>query len=107
LRTATTLASGSGAVGALLRLVVASVAFSILYAGVIIALHGGPEPLYGFARLVPDMLPWRRAAKRALMNESAQFGSNEVEPEAVEYAASSAAQAGRSDAAMTERIKAR
>lgn len=106
LRAATTLAAGSGAAAALLRIVVASFVFSALYAAVIMILHGGPEPLYGFARLVPDMLPWRRAAKRALIEERAQFGSNDLEPDAVEYAASSAARASRPDAALAEKIKA-
>lgn len=107
LRAATTLALASGAAGALLRLLLASVAFSVLYAGVIILLHGSAEPLYGFARLVPDMLPWRRSAKRALTNETAQYGSNELEPEAVEYAASSAARASSTDPPLADKVKAR
>jgi PST family polysaccharide transporter len=106
LRAATTLALASGAAGALLRLLFASVVFSVLYAGAIVILHGSAEPLYGFARLVPDMLPWRRPAKRALINENAQFGSNDLEPDAVEYAASSAAQAGRTDAPRADKAKA-
>ncbi len=72
MRSATTLASSAGAEGALLRLAVASLVFTVLYLVAIVVLHGGPEPIYGFVRLVPDMLPWRRAAKRALAAQASE-----------------------------------
>jgi O-antigen/teichoic acid export membrane protein len=42
----------------LARIVSISLLFVILYLGAVLLLHGGPEPLYRFARLLPDMLPW-------------------------------------------------
>jgi polysaccharide transporter, PST family len=43
--------------GALVRMVATSLLFLVLYLAAIIALHGGPEPLFRFARLLPEMLP--------------------------------------------------
>ena len=43
-----------------LRLLSTSLLFLVLYLGAVILLHGGPSPLYRFARLIPEMLPGRR-----------------------------------------------
>lgn len=50
-----------GILGAIARIVTIAVLFSILYLGTVIFLHGGPDPLYRFARLLPDMLPSARS----------------------------------------------
>jgi O-antigen/teichoic acid export membrane protein len=47
----------SGSMGALNRIVVASLLFAPLYLGMVLLLHGGPAPLYQFARLMREMLP--------------------------------------------------
>ena len=51
------LASAPGISGAMLRVTVTLISFSPLYIGAIILLHGGPDPLYSFAHLLPEMLP--------------------------------------------------
>ena len=43
-----------------LRLLSTSLLFLVLYLGAVVLLHGGPSPLYRFARLIPEMLPGRR-----------------------------------------------
>lgn len=48
-----------GALGAVARILTISLLFSALYIGAVILLHGGPEPLYRFAKLLPDMVPSR------------------------------------------------
>jgi O-antigen/teichoic acid export membrane protein len=45
------------ALGAIARIVIISVLFSALYVGAVIFLHGGPQPLYRFAQLLPDLIP--------------------------------------------------
>ena len=85
MRSATTLASSAGAEGALLRLAVASLVFTVLYLVAIVVLHGGPEPIYGFVRLVPDMLPWRRAAKRALAAQASEASGDAGQADAAPF----------------------
>ena len=51
------LASAPGILGALARIVATSLVFVVLYIGAVIFFHGGPDPLYRIARLLPDMLP--------------------------------------------------
>jgi len=60
-----------GILGALARIVTISLLFSILYLGAVIFLHGGPDPLYRFARLLPDMLPWARPRESLPPSEAA------------------------------------
>ena len=55
------LLSAPGVLGALERIVTTSLLFAILYVGAIIIFHGGPEPLYRFARLLPEMLQGKRS----------------------------------------------
>ena len=55
--------AGASVFGALTRIVATSTLFSTLYLGSVVLLHGGAEPLYRFARLVPDLIPWTRFAK--------------------------------------------
>lgn len=57
------LVAALGAVGALARVLTTSVLFAILYLGGVTLLHGGPEPIYRFATLLPDMLPRVRSQK--------------------------------------------
>jgi PST family polysaccharide transporter len=54
------LAAAPGIPKVLARIVSTSLLFLILYLGAVLLLHGGPEPLYRFARLLPDMLAWAR-----------------------------------------------
>jgi O-antigen/teichoic acid export membrane protein len=49
-----------GILGALTRIAVTSLLFTSLYLAAIILLHRGPDPLYRFVRLLPDVLPWVR-----------------------------------------------
>lgn len=62
-----------GALGALARVVTISVLFSALYIAAVILLHGGPEPLYGFAKLLPDMVSWKSSTSSST-SEAAEFG---------------------------------
>jgi polysaccharide transporter, PST family len=55
------LVAASGIFGALARIVSTSLLFAVLYLGAVTFLHGGPDHLYRFARLVPEMLPWYRS----------------------------------------------
>jgi O-antigen/teichoic acid export membrane protein len=59
MRTVSFLAVRATALGAFTRILEISSIFSVLYLGAVILLHGGPEPLLGFARLLPDVLPFR------------------------------------------------
>lgn len=52
-----------GIQGAAARIAVASVLFLVLYLAAVIALHGGLDPLYRFAGLIPDMVPWKRSSE--------------------------------------------
>lgn len=49
-----------GIPGALLRIVTSSLLYSALYLGAVVLFHGGPDQLYGFAKLVLDVLPSTR-----------------------------------------------
>jgi O-antigen/teichoic acid export membrane protein len=55
------LVAAPGIPGALARIGTTSSLFVVLYLGAVIFLHGGPEPLYRVARLLPDMLPMARS----------------------------------------------
>jgi O-antigen/teichoic acid export membrane protein len=57
------LAGAPGSAGAVERIVTISLIFSVLYAAAVVLLHGGCEPFYQVARLVPDMLPWARLSQ--------------------------------------------
>jgi O-antigen/teichoic acid export membrane protein len=59
------LLSSPSALLALARIVIISVLFSALYVGAVILLHGGPEPLYRFAKLLPDLIPGRFSTARS------------------------------------------
>jgi O-antigen/teichoic acid export membrane protein len=54
------LVAAPGVLGALERIVTTSSLFTFLYLGAVIAFHGGPDPLYRFARLLPEMIHGRR-----------------------------------------------
>ena len=64
-----------GILGALARIVTLSLLFSVLYLSAIIFLHGGPDPLYRFARFLPIMLPWVRSQESPSPSEAAPPGS--------------------------------
>ena len=55
------LVAAPGLLGAVTRIVTTSLLFAVLYLGTVIFLHGGPDPLYRFARLLSDVLPWTRS----------------------------------------------
>jgi PST family polysaccharide transporter len=57
------LVAAPGSVGAVERIVTVSLILLVLYAAAVILLHGGCEPFYQMARLVPDMLPWAKLSK--------------------------------------------
>ena len=62
-----------GAFGSLARIVTTSMLFSALYLAAVMFLHGGPEPLYGFAKLLPDMVPWKSSTSYSTC-EAAESG---------------------------------
>jgi O-antigen/teichoic acid export membrane protein len=62
-----------GAFGALARIVTTSTLFAALYLAAVMFLHGGPEPLYGFAKLLPDMVPWKSSTSYSTC-EAAESG---------------------------------
>jgi PST family polysaccharide transporter len=74
-----------GILGAMARIVSIFLLFSVLYLGAVIILHGGPDPLYRFARLLPDMLPLAKSRESLLPSEAAPPGSPSahVDPVAV------------------------
>lgn len=57
IREMSSLVHTQGILAAVARIITTSLLFSVLYLGAIILLHGGPAPLYRFAKLLPDMLP--------------------------------------------------
>lgn len=69
----------SGILGAFSRIVMISSLFSVLYLGAVIVLHGGPDPIYRFAKLLPDMFSWVRSRNSLPPSEAAR-----LTPEAVE-----------------------
>ena len=69
----------SGILGAFSRIVMISSLFSVLYLGAVIVLHGGPDPIYRFAKLLPDMFSWVRSRNSLPPSEAARLA-----PEAVE-----------------------
>ena len=77
------LVGAPGIPGALARTVVTSLLFLVLYLAAIIMLHGGPDPLYRFARLLPEMLPWTKSRKSISPPETAPPGLESVPEEPV------------------------
>jgi O-antigen/teichoic acid export membrane protein len=69
------LVAAPGILKALARIVSTTLLFAVLYLIAVIFLHGGPDPLYRFARLVPDMLPWARSRESLPPSEAAPPGS--------------------------------
>jgi hypothetical protein len=59
-----------GALGAAVRLVAISSLFTALYLGAVILLHGGCDPLYRFAKLLPDMVPWVKLSRSPGLSEA-------------------------------------
>lgn len=64
-----------GILGAIARIVTIALLFSVLYLGAIIILHGGTDPLYRFASLLPDMLPLAKFRESRSPSEAASPGS--------------------------------
>jgi PST family polysaccharide transporter len=60
----------AGIPGAFARIVVVSLLFSVLYLAAVIILHGGSEPLYRFASLLQDMVPWARSSNSLRVTEA-------------------------------------
>jgi len=50
--------SDTDSIGAIMRIVIVSTVFGILYICAVIALHRGYEPLHQVGRLLRDMVPW-------------------------------------------------
>jgi len=50
-------------IAAIQRIIVMCALYLALYLAAIVVFYGGPQPLYRFARLVPDLLPWNRARR--------------------------------------------
>lgn len=59
-----------GSQGATVRVLAVSVLFSVLYLGAIILLHRGSAPLYDFAGLLREMLPWDKLSRRQTASAS-------------------------------------
>lgn len=59
--------AGPSALGALKHTLLIFPLTSFLYLLAVIILHGGVDPLVGFAKLIPDLVPWQRTAKRAMV----------------------------------------
>ena len=69
-----------GIPGALARIVATSLLFLVLYLGAIITLHGGPDPLYRFASLLPEMLPWAKSRQSLPEPQGAPLGPQSAHP---------------------------
>lgn len=65
LRNITSLVVPQGLLAAFSRIACTSVLFVALYLLMVTILHGGPEHLFRFARLIPEMLPSSRRRKDA------------------------------------------
>jgi O-antigen/teichoic acid export membrane protein len=63
------LITAPGAIGAAVRLVTISSLFTVLYLGAVILLHGGCDPLYRFATLLPDIVPWAKLSRSPALSE--------------------------------------
>ena len=74
--------AGSSVFGALTRIAAISSLFAALYLGAVVLFHGGPEPLFRFARLLPDLMPWGRSAKSSGQLEAsvASLKNSQTEP---------------------------
>jgi O-antigen/teichoic acid export membrane protein len=64
MRSAGSLADLPGWSGALVRAIVTSLLFGLLYIGSIILVHGGYAPLRTFAGVIQDMIAWKKAPER-------------------------------------------
>jgi O-antigen/teichoic acid export membrane protein len=64
------LITAPGALGAAVRLVTLSSLFTVLYLGAVILLHGGCDPLYRFAKLLPDVVPWAKLSRSPALSEA-------------------------------------
>jgi O-antigen/teichoic acid export membrane protein len=71
-----------GASGAAIRIGLVSVTFWGLYLVTIIVLHGGWEPVYQVARLLPDLLPWGKSRQPEPMPVGADINLKESRVEA-------------------------
>jgi O-antigen/teichoic acid export membrane protein len=63
MRQMTSVLAAESTFGAAVRLASTSFLFAVMYLAAVILLHGGVAPLYRFARLLPDMVPWARVSK--------------------------------------------
>lgn len=70
IRETSSLALAPGIPGVVLRITIVSIMFTALYLLVVVILHGGPHQLYGFARLVLDMLPSAKNPEHVSSNQS-------------------------------------
>ena len=77
------LTAAPGIQGATARILATSLLFLVLYLGAIIALHGGPEPLYRFGRLLPEMLPWVKSRQSLSPHQGEPLGSQSADAEPV------------------------
>ena len=77
------LTAAPGILGAIARILATSVLFLVLYLGAIIALHGGPAPLYRFGALIPEMLPWVKSRGSLSQQQAAPLGSQSADVEPV------------------------
>jgi O-antigen/teichoic acid export membrane protein len=66
IRTLPSLVAASGTLEAALHIVIVSLLFGILYLSAVIFLHHGCAPLYQFARVLREMVPWERFRKSTL-----------------------------------------
>jgi PST family polysaccharide transporter len=64
------LITAPGALGAAVRLGAISSLFTALYLGAVILLHGGCDPLYRFAKLLPDIVPWAKISRSPALSEA-------------------------------------
>lgn len=63
--------TAANAAGALARVLTFSLLSLVLYLLAVVVLHGGVDPLLGFARIFGEIVPWNRASKSALAHSVA------------------------------------
>jgi PST family polysaccharide transporter len=73
------LVAAPGILGALSRIIATCPIFLVLYLGAIIMLHGGTDPLYRFAKLLPEMLPWVKSRQPLSPSQGAPVGSQSAQ----------------------------
>lgn len=64
-----------GAFGSFLRIVMFSGLFGVLYAGMVVALHRGLEPIRQALSLMQEMIPWQRDLLRAPESARDDYGA--------------------------------